>query len=69
MGILNNIIRQQDQLNRRVFLQGSAHGIGSIALAGLLRDEVQGSGQDIQYKSYAPRAKRVIYLFQSGDLL
>jgi hypothetical protein len=66
MGILKNIIRQQDQLNRRVFLHGSAHGIGSIALAGLLRGEVQGSGGDVDYKSYAPRAKRVIYLFQSG---
>ena len=49
MGILKNIIRQQDQLNRRVFLHGSAHGIGSIALAGLLRGEVQGSGGDVDY--------------------
>ena len=63
MRILRNIISQQDQLNRRAFLHGSAHGIGSIALASLLREEVQGSGHS---KHCIPRAKRVIYLFQSG---
>ncbi|MBT7983650.1 MAG: DUF1501 domain-containing protein, partial [Akkermansiaceae bacterium] len=66
MRILRNIIRQQDQLNRRAFLRGSAHGIGSIALAGLLKEEAQGSGPKVEYKNTIPRAKRVIYLFQSG---
>jgi len=66
MRILRNIIREQDQLNRRAFLRGSAHGIGSIALAGLLKEEVQGSGYYAEYKNTIPRAKRVIYLFQSG---
>ncbi len=66
MRILRNIIRQQDQLNRRAFLRGSAHGIGSIALADLLKEEAQGSGPKVEYKNTIPRAKRVIYLFQSG---
>ena len=66
MRVLRNIISQQDQLNRRVFLEGSAHGIGSLALASLLREEAQASSYSLEYKHSIPRAKRVIYLFQSG---
>ena len=66
MRVLRNIISQQDQLNRRAFLEGSAHGIGSLALASLLREEAQASSHDLEYKHSIPRAKRVIYLFQSG---
>ncbi|MDC0201294.1 DUF1501 domain-containing protein [Verrucomicrobia bacterium] len=66
MRVLRNIISQQDQLNRRVFLEGSAHGIGSLALASLLREEAQASSHSLEYKHSIPRAKRVIYLFQSG---
>ena len=66
MRVLRNIISQQDQLNRRAFLEGSAHGIGSLALASLLREEAKASSHDLEYKHSIPRAKRVIYLFQSG---
>ncbi|MFT5130807.1 MAG: hypothetical protein ACI8W8_004438 [Rhodothermales bacterium] len=48
--------------NRRQFFGRSATGIGSLALGSLL-----GSGAGAaDFPSFAPRAKRVIYLFQSG---
>ncbi len=58
------------QINRRTFLHRSAIGIGSLALGSLLggagchrnrEDAVLGA-----LPHFAPRAKRVIYLFQSG---
>jgi hypothetical protein len=48
----------QDLLNRRLFLGRGASALGSAALAGLL-------GQRSEAAS-ASKAKRVIYLFQSG---
>jgi hypothetical protein len=49
-----------DRLNRRVFLGASAAGLaGKLALAGLAAD-----GKP--WATGAPKAKRVIYLFQSG---
>ena len=51
-------------LQRRDFLSSSSRGLGAIALASLLhRDSF---GMPASYQSIAPRAKRVIYLFQSG---
>ncbi len=65
-------IRLQDQFNRRTFIKGTG-GLGLAALAGLLTTE----GWAVQQKPprfggladvphFAPKAKRVIYLFQSG---
>ncbi|MFM7110819.1 MAG: DUF1501 domain-containing protein, partial [Planctomycetota bacterium] len=49
-----------DRLNRRVFLGASAAGLaGKLALAGL-------AGDGKPWAAGAPKAKRVIYLFQSG---
>jgi hypothetical protein len=48
--------------NRRQFFGRSAAGIGSLALGSLLGQNAGATG----LPSYAPRAKRVIYLFQSG---
>ena len=47
---------------RRHWLQSASAGLGSIALTSLLADEQSPIGQT----HFAPRAKRVIYLFQSG---
>lgn len=47
----------QDRINRRLFLQQSAGGLGLAALASLV-NPVQGRP--------AAKAKRIIYLFQSG---
>ena len=46
-------------LTRRALLGRGAVGLGSLALATLLRDEPGGC-------HFAPRAKRVVYLFQNG---
>ncbi len=58
---------------RRSFLQQSAMGIGSMALASLLQSEGSASetnpkesGGAIKQLSYTPRAKRVIFLFMAG---
>jgi uncharacterized protein (DUF1501 family) len=51
---------------RRDALKSFGHGLGAIALAGLLsKDKVFGS-DDISIPHFAPKAKRVIFLFQAG---
>ena len=52
----------QDAVNRRTFLKTSAHGFGALSLGSLL---AEGSVQALQ-EHHAPKAKRVIYMFQSG---
>jgi len=48
----------QDALNRRIFLRNSAAAVGTAALA-----QLNGA---TSFPNYAPKAKRIIYLFQSG---
>ncbi len=61
----------QRTLTRRAFLTRSTTGIGAIALATLLNPEpaaaetVKGHGA-LEMLHHTPKAKRVIYLFQSG---
>ncbi|MEM7013461.1 MAG: DUF1501 domain-containing protein, partial [Verrucomicrobiota bacterium] len=52
------------QLSRRDILQNSTLGLGSAALSTLLPSAATGALSGIQ--AIAPKAKRVIYLFQSG---
>ena len=61
-------------VNRRHFFASTAVGIGTTALASLLSDELRGA-PGVGYASngglpglphFKPKAKRVIYLFQSG---
>ncbi len=54
-----------DQLNRRTFLQGSAAGMGAAALSLLLQSNTKAQNA----LHHAAKAKRIIYLFQSGALL
>src|SRR5689334_19701845 len=49
-------------LSRRHWLQACSAGLGAIALTSLLADDQWPSGQT----HFSPRAKRIIYLFQSG---
>ena len=49
-------------LTRRHWLQSTSAGLGSIALTSLLANDQLPNGQT----HFSPRAKRVIYLFQSG---
>lgn len=58
-------------LSRRSFLQRAAMGFGGIALAQLLQSEgllgaIAGETTPLPGPHFAPKAKRVIYLFQSG---
>jgi hypothetical protein len=53
-------------LTRRTFLGRTATGIGTLALASLL-NEGRGAAQSASgFMQYAPKAKRIIFLFQSG---
>ena len=52
--------------NRRQFLQRSTLGLGAAALASLLREGVLANDTTLTPPHYTPRARRVIYLFQSG---
>src|SRR5215208_382176 len=59
--------------NRREFFSRVALGLGGTALMGLLREEARAElavahslPGILQRPHYAPRAKRVIYLFMSG---
>ena len=61
-------------LSRRAFLEKSTTGIGAMALASLLGGSAFAAPDDkklivpgaLHQLQYAPKAKRVIYLFQSG---
>ena len=53
------------QGTRRHFFGRSAYGLGAIALSKLLGDELPRGGL-VGLPHFAPKAKRVIYLFQSG---
>ena len=50
--------------NRRSFLASSSQGLSGIALASLLQRDSFAGG--LPFQQIAPKAKRVIYLFQSG---
>ncbi len=65
---MNPILEHQQLLNRRLLLQGSASSIGLAALSSLLaRDATAESRRpNVSAPHFTPRAKRVVYLFQSG---
>src|SRR5690348_4806979 len=64
----------QALLTRRQFFSRTAAGIGTVALASLLNERLFGAVGDLTLKThgvlpelhFAPKAKRVIYLFMSG---
>ena len=56
-------------VNRRFFIGKAAVGVGSLALGSLLIKDLfrsDGSQQMANVAHFAPKAKRVIYLFQNG---
>ncbi len=58
-------------INRRKFLSKLSLGVGSIALGSLLIPDLFGSNSDEEIvitglPQFAPKAKRIIYLFQNG---
>jgi hypothetical protein len=58
-------VQHQDRLNRRVFLQGGAQVVSTAALAHLMMPS-QGAETTGGFPNHPPKAKRIIYLFQSG---
>jgi len=60
------------QTNRRIFFSRASTGLGTMALAQLLSGDAHGATAGagkhhlLAAPHFAPRAKRVIYLFQSG---
>ncbi|MDA7510821.1 DUF1501 domain-containing protein [Verrucomicrobia bacterium] len=59
------VLKQTRQVSRRHFLQHAAGGLGALALTSLFgRQPIQAAVKLAPH--YAPKAKRIIYLFQSG---
>ncbi len=65
---MNPLLERQYLVNRRQFFSKSSTGIGVAALASLLGQESQADGAELPaaIKRVAPKAKRVILLFQNG---
>ena len=65
---MNLLSPDLDALHRRQLLQSSSGALGMAALSTLLTREVAGSRSDAKTPTthFAPRARRVVYLFQSG---
>jgi len=67
MGPIEEYLRN---LSRRNFMGGSTLGLGSIALGSLIGDSLASGGGEpggvLGGSHVAPKAKRVIYLFQNG---
>src|SRR3982751_1678579 len=64
-------LEHQLGLNRRKFLSKLSLGIGSIALGSLLIPDLFGNNSEEEMMitglpQFAPKAKRIIYLFQNG---
>jgi hypothetical protein len=68
----NELLEQQLTVNRRRFLSRLSLGIGSVALGSLLIPNLFSGNSDEEalpltgMPDFAPRAKRIIYLFQNG---
>jgi len=62
-----NLNNGQTLISRREMLQRSSAGFGSLALAALLGGNTQAAQQKlVQQAHFAPKAKRVIFLFMHG---
>jgi len=61
-----NSLKLQDSLNRRIFMGQSAAALSSIAMGSLMKTEGHAASVPRAFPNFAGKAKRVIYLFQSG---
>ena len=71
INVMNPIDERKQQLTRRSFLGLSSTCLGAAALNSLLSEDAfaqspQAIGGLSEIPHFAPKAKRVIYLFQSG---
>lgn len=64
---MNPLIDFNNRMRRRAFLNHSASALGTAAIAGLLAKDAKAKENALNHLThFAPRAKRVVYLFQSG---
>jgi hypothetical protein len=64
---MSEVGTRQMSFSRRSLFQQVASGIGTAALAGLLNEDVYGSGDTLPRLAHSgPRAKAVIHLFMNG---
>jgi hypothetical protein len=64
---MNPLIDFSNRMRRRAFLNHSASALGTAAIAGLLAKDAKAQENALnQLTHFAPKAKRVVYLFQSG---
>lgn len=63
---MDPLLESQYLINRRHFFSKTATGLGAIALGNLLQRDLLANDNKGQFPNFAPKAKRVIYLFQSG---
>src|SRR5690242_10300295 len=59
---------QHEPVTRRRMLRDVACGFGSLALAGLLNEQAAAGPLSAKAPHFAPRAKRVIFLFMAGGV-
>ena len=66
--MIQETVMQHDPLQstRRYFLRNGGAGVGALALGSLLQGDASGSDLLHPALSGTPKAKRIIYLFQSG---
>jgi hypothetical protein len=67
----NEFLEQRFHITRRHFLGKMSLGLGSVALGSLLIPDLfkpgeEGIPQPTGLPHFAPKAKRIIYLFQNG---
>ncbi|MBC7422569.1 MAG: DUF1501 domain-containing protein, partial [Ferruginibacter sp.] len=66
----NEILEKRLNINRRKFLSQLSLGIGSIALGSLIIPDLFSGSNEKAFMAglpqFAPKAKRIIYLFQNG---
>ena len=63
---MNPLQERFRHLTRRHFFGRTATGLGAAALGSLLSGDAQAADPMAGLPHFAPKAKRVIYLFQSG---
>ena len=63
---MNPLLESKRLETRRHFFGKSATGLGAAALSSLLSRDLEAAGDGALFPNFAPKAKRIIYLFQSG---